>query len=263
MLLSTHRTQAARHMYNLVDSSPSSSSSTSLVSPPTISQNFFPTASSTSSSYYSLHSHHGLSPSSCTSRNEEVGNGCITDKRVDICSIGDCANVSMKGNGGNYGQPPLKGPSLTNDIGNSIKGKNDFEQVLGNNESLTILTHCRNTLKSMSDFNSHNSKSVISRNDTLILDKHPLKLRGLECRRKIWSELGLLARARDTAKSFVELSQQWWGPDHPSTSGALMGQCLVAEKLGRNNEAIEACIQALLSRLKVRTYLLTWNHFSL
>lgn len=141
-----------------------------------------------------------------------------------------------------------------NDIGKSIEDKDDFEQEIGNNESLAILTHCRNTLKSMSDFNSHNnSKNIISRtsrNDALALDKHPLKLRGLECRRKIWSELGLLARARDTAKSFVELSQQWWGQDHPSTSGALMGQCLVAEKLGRNHEAVETCVQALLLRLK-------------
>lgn len=253
MLLSTHRTQAARHMYNLVDSTPSSSSSTSLVSPPTISQNIFQTASSTSSSYYSLHSHYGLSPSSCTSRNEEDGNGCIVDKQVDVCSVGDCANFTVEGNGKNRGQASLNGQSLTNnDIGKSIEDKDDFEQEIGNNESLAILTHCRNTLKSMSDFNSHNnSKNIISRNDALALDKHPLKLRGLECRRKIWSELGLLARARDTAKSFVELSQQWWGQDHPSTSGALMGQCLVAEKLGRNHEAVETCVQALLLRLKV------------
>ena len=83
---------------------------------------------------------------------------------------------------------------------------------------------------------------------------HPLTVSGTELRRRLWSGLGLLERARRTALAAGESATRYYGAEHPATAKAVANVCDAVGRSGAVDEAVCVGIQSLALHVKVTLF---------
>ena len=84
------------------------------------------------------------------------------------------------------------------------------------------------------------------------LNSHPIRIRGLQTRARIWEDMGLNQRAFDLSKTAVELSRKFWFGINEGLYGETFAtHSRLAGKLGKDAEAAAFAVKSLLDCLKV------------
>ena len=80
---------------------------------------------------------------------------------------------------------------------------------------------------------------------------HPLTVRGYLVRRRLWTTLGLMERARQAAMRAADAAVIYYSEEHPETGHVLACLCESTSHRGPVDDSICDAIHALAVRIKV------------